>query len=287
MRIGNAEIGDGHPCYIVAEIGINHNGEIDKALQLIRAAKAAGCQAVKFQKRTIEEVYTAEELAKPRESVYGHTNGDLKRGIEFGHLEYGQINLLCKSLGIDWFASPWDGGSVDFLYHYNPPCYKVASASLTDDDLLEYIAYKGKPVILSTGMSTLGQIDHAVEFFDKDKLALLHCTSTYPAWLVELNLRTIPALKRRYGLPVGYSGHELGGAPTVAAVALGACLVERHITLSRDLWGSDQEASLEPQELTQLVSDIRTVETALGDGVKRVYERELPIMAKLRRDAHE
>jgi len=283
MRIGSVEVGDGHPCYIVAEVGINHNGSVEQAIQLIAAAHAAGCNAVKFQKRTVYAVYTKEELDKPRESEFGHTNGDLKRGLEFDVKEYWQIHRYCEAVGMTWFASPWDGMSVDFLAQFDPPCYKVASASLTDDDLLEYIAYKSKPVILSTGMSTLEQIDHAVEFFDRDRLILLHCTSTYPAWDVELNLRTIPALKARYGVPVGYSGHELGVASTVAAVALGACVVERHITLSRKMWGSDQNASLEPDELNELVRDIRFVEAAMGDGVKRVYEREIPIMQKLRR----
>jgi N-acetylneuraminate synthase len=283
MNIGGVEVGDGHPCYIVAEIGINHNGDVNQAIELIKTAKEAGCNAVKFQKRTVEIVYTEEELNKPRESKFGKTNGDLKRGLEFGYYEYGTINMYCKSIGMTWFASPWDQVAVDFMYQYNPPCYKIASASLTDDDLLEYIAYKGKPVILSTGMSTLEQIDHAVDLLDKDKLILLHCMSAYPAYNDELNLMTIPALRQRYGVPVGYSGHELASATTVAAVALGACVVERHITLSRELWGSDQAASLEPAELNELVRDIRFVEAAMGDGVKRVYEREVPVMAKLRR----
>ena len=283
MKIGATQVGDDAPCYIVAEIGINHNGSMEQALKLIAAAKEAGCNAVKFQKRTVDVVYTAEELAKPRESVFGHTNGDLKRGLEFGVDEYTEIDRYCKALGIDWFASCWDEGALDFVYRFDPPCYKIASASLTDDALLTYTYWRCKPIILSTGMSTLAQIDHAVEVLGKDDLILLHCVSTYPAWNTELNLRAIRTLRRRYRVPVGYSGHELGIASTVAAVALGACMVERHITLSRELWGSDQSASLEPHELKELVRDIRFVESAMGDGVKRVVDRELPIMAKLRR----
>ncbi len=293
LKIGNTEVGPGHPCYIIAEIGINHNGSVEQALQLIAAAKEAGCNAVKFQKRTVDVVYSAEELVRPRESPFGHTNGDLKRGLEFGRNEYQTIDAYCKQVGIDWFASCWDAGSVIFMSKFDPPCHKIASASLTDDFMLLEYRYPypnrapattaHKPILLSTGMSTLDQIDHAIDILDKDNLILLHCVSTYPAWNTELNLRCIQTLRERYGVPVGYSGHELGIASTVAAVALGACMVERHITLSRELWGSDQAASLEPDELKELVRDIRFVESALGDGVKRVMEREIPIMAKLRR----
>ena len=273
----------GDPCYIIAEIGINHNGSIDTALDMIAAAKAAGCNAVKFQKRTIELVYTKEELARLRESMFGHTNGALKRGLEFHGREYDRIDEYCRGIGIDWFASCWDQLAVDFIARYDVPYYKIASASLTDDDLLEYTRVKGKPVILSTGMSTLKQIDHAVKMLGKDNLILLHCMSSYPAYNDELNLKVIPALRERYNVPVGYSGHELGVASTIAAVVLGACVVERHLTLSRNLWGSDQAASLEPAEFAELVRDIRFVEAAMGDGVKQVYEREIPIMLKLRR----
>jgi N-acetylneuraminate synthase len=271
------------PCYIIAEIGINHNGNLEQALQLIAAAKEAGCNAIKFQKRTVDDVYAADELAKPRESVFGHTNGDLKRGLEFGLSEYTAIDSYCKSLDMDWFASCWDREAVDFIARFRPPFYKIASANLTDDELLAHTRAQGTPIILSTGMSTLEQIDHAVEVLGTKDLTLLHCMSAYPAYNDELNLLVIPKLYKRYKLPVGYSGHELGTVTTVAAVALGACMVERHITLSRDLWGSDQAASLEPEELKELVRDIRFVEAALGDGVKRVYEREIPIMQKLRK----
>jgi len=276
-------IGDGHPCYIVAEIGINHNGSVEQAIRLIAAAKEAGCNAVKFQKRTVDIVYSAEELARPRESLFGHTNGDLKRGLEFGFTDYLAIDDYCRGVGMTWFASCWDEDAIEFIDQFAPPCYKIASASLTDDNLLYSVNRMGKPIILSTGMSTLEQIDHAVDILGKRDLILLHCCSAYPAYNNELNLRAIPALRERYGVPVGYSGHELSTASTVAAVALGACMVERHITLSRELWGSDQSASLEPSELNELVRDIRWVEDALGDGVKRVMEREIPVMQKLRR----
>jgi N-acetylneuraminate synthase len=276
-------IGEGVPCYIVAEIGINHNGSLKNALDLVTAAKAVGCNAVKFQKRTVEVVYTREELAKARQSPFGATNGDLKRGLEFGFEQYCRIDEHCKAIGIDWFASCWDEQALDFISSFNPPCYKIASASLTDDNLLRHTRVKCKPVILSTGMSTLEQIDHAVDILGKDELILLHCMSAYPAYNDELNLRAINTLQERYGVPVGYSGHELGIATTVAAVVLGACMVERHITLDRALWGSDQAASLNPNEFADLRRDIRWVEAALGDGVKRVYEREVPIMQKLRR----
>jgi len=285
MKIGNTEVGDGHPCYIVAEIGINHNGSVEQAIQLIAVAKEAGCNAVKFQKRTVDIVYSAEELARPRESVFGKTNGDLKRGLEFGKAEYNIIDAYCKKVGIDWFASCWDYEAAAFITLYDPPCFKIASACLTDYILVAWTLAMAHvvPIILSTGMSTLAQIDHAVDILGKDDLILLHCVSTYPAYNNELNLRAIQTLKARYGVPVGYSGHELGLASTVAAVALGACVVERHITLSRALWGSDQAASLEPDELKELVRDIRFVESALGDGMKRVMEREIPVMEKLRR----
>ena len=284
MRIGNTDIGPGHPCYIVAEIGINHNGSLEQAIQLIAVAKEAGCNAVKFQKRTVDIVYTAEELARPRESVYGHTNGDLKRGLEFGLTEYTAVDIYCKRVGIDWFASLWDISALAFIHQgFDTPCFKVASASLTDDKLLYAMRGFGVPIMLSTGMSTIEQIDHAVDILRNDDLILLHCVSTYPAYANELNLRAIQTLRDRYGVSVGYSGHELDIAPTVAAVALGACVVERHITLDRTMWGSDQQASLEPHELKELVRDIRLVESALGDGVKRVMEREISVMQKLRR----
>jgi N-acetylneuraminate synthase len=283
VSIGNKKLGDDQPCYVVAEIGINHNGDLDLAKRLISVAVAAGCDAVKFQKRTVEVVYNKEELAKPRESPFGTTNRELKYGLEFGPQEYEQIDDYCKAVKIPWFASCWDEGSVDIINRFNIPCYKIASASLTDDNLLRHTRSTGKPIILSTGMSTIEEIDHAVEVLGRDDLVLLHATSTYPAAYPELNLRAIATLRNRYCVPVGYSGHETGIPTSVVAVALGACCIERHITMDRAMWGSDHAASLEPNGITRLVRDIRLVEQSMGDGVKRVLEREQPIIRKLRR----
>ena len=283
MKIGNSTVGPGEPCFVIAAIGINHNGDLDIAKKLIDASVEAGCNAVKFQKRTIEVVYTEVDLARPRENPFGDTNGDLKRGLEFGENEYKEIDSYCKEKGILWLASCWDEGAVDFIDAFNPPCYKIASASLTDDKLLKHHRTKGRPMIISTGMSTQEQIDHAVEVLGKDDLIILHATSTYPAKLEELNLSMIPVLAEKYGVPVGYSGHEVGLSTSFAAAVLGACVVERHITLDRAMWGSDQPASIEPQGFTRLVRDIRAWEEAKGNGVKHVYDSELPIIEKLRR----
>jgi N-acetylneuraminate synthase len=283
IKIGNRLVGDGYPCYIIAEIGINHNGDINVAKKLIEVAAAAKCDAVKFQKRTVEVVYPAEELVRPRESPFGSTNGDLKYGLEFGQEDYSEIDRYCKQNNIAWFASCWDEQAVEFIEQFDVPCYKIASASLTDDDLLRHMRSKKRPILMSTGMSTLEQVDHAVELLGKKNLVIMHATSTYPALYEELNLRVIPMLKQRYAVPVGYSGHETGLSTSIASVALGACVVERHITLDRAMWGSDQAASVEPQGFSHLVRDIRLVETAMGDGIKRVIEREVPIMKKLRR----
>jgi N-acetylneuraminate synthase len=285
LKIDKIPVGPGHPCFVIGEIGINHNGDIAIAKKLIDVAKTAGCQAVKFQKRTIEIVYTKEELNKPRESPFGTRNEDLKRGLEFSLDTYREIDRYCREREILWFASCWDEPSVDFIEAFPVPCYKIASASLTDDHLLKYTRSKSgpRPILLSTGMSTVEQIDHAVEILGRENLILIHTTSTYPAHYEELNLKCIPWLAARYGLPVGYSGHETGLPSSVAAVALGACVVERHITLDRAMWGSDQAASLEPGGLTRLVRDIRLIETSLGDGLKRVFEREKPVQQKLRR----
>ena len=283
IKVGRSHVGEGHPCYVIAEIGINHNGDVEIAKKLIDLAASSGCQAVKFQKRTINVVYTAEELARPRESPFGNTNGDLKYGLEFGEEQYRQIDRHCKERNIDWFASCWDEASVDFIDRFDVPCYKIASASLTDDNLLRHTRSKGRPIMLSTGMSTMAQIDHAVEVLGKQDLVILHTCSTYPALYEELNLRVIPELRKRYDVPVGYSGHETGLSTSIATIALGASVLERHITLDRAMWGSDQAASVEPQGFAHMVRDIRLVETALGDGVKRLGEREEPIMKKLRR----
>ena len=283
VRIGADMVGDRYPCYIIAEIGINHNGEVEIAKKLIEMADAAGCNAVKFQKRTIDVVYTPEELAKPRESPFGETNGDLKRGLEFGLDQYREIDRFCKEQDIVWFASCWDEASVDFIDKFNPPCFKIASASLTDDDLLRHHRKKGKPIILSTGMSTLEEVDHAVDVLGTKDLIILQTTSTYPSDYDELDLRVIPEFRKRYEVPVGYSGHETGIPSSVGAVALGACMVERHVTLERAMWGSDHAASLGPSGITRLVRDIRLVEMAMGSATKRVFEREKPIIKKLRR----
>ncbi len=283
LSIADRRIGKGEPCYVVAEIGINHNGDLDLARELIRTAAEAGCEAVKLQKRTVDVVYTPEELAQSRESAFGSTNGDLKRGLELGLDQFQAIDACCREHGLAWFASCWDEASVDFIERFEPPCYKIASASLTDKALLRHHRRRGRPLILSTGMSTLEEIDRAVGILGHEDLILLHCTSTYPARAEELNLRAIHTLEERYGVPVGYSGHEVGLSTTIAAATLGAVMVERHITLDRAMWGSDQAASVEPQGFARLVRDIRTIEQALGDGVKRVYDSEIPVLRKLRR----
>lgn len=283
VRIGDRTVGEGQPCFVVAEIGINHNGDLDTARKLISAALLAGCDAVKFQKRTVDVVYTPQELAQPRPNPFGATNGELKRGLEFGAEQYAAIDEYCKLHNILWFASCWDEASVDFMEQFDPPCYKIASASLTDDNLLRHHRRYGRPIIVSTGMSTIEQIDHAVEVLGTGDLVLMHATSTYPSQLEELNLKAIHTLKERYGVPVGYSGHEVGLPTSVAAAVMGACMVERHITLDRAMWGSDQAASVEPQGFVKLVRDVRAIEKATGDGVKRVYESEVPVMNKLRR----
>jgi len=284
VRIGPTEVGDSQPCFIIGEIGINHNGDVDIAKKLIDVAEASGCTAVKFQKRTPELCVPMAQRSQMRDTPWGYISYmDYRIRTEFGQSEYEEIDKYCRESGIMWFASCWDEPSVDFMQGLNLPCYKIASASLTNDKLLSHTRRTGRPILLSTGMSTLKEIDHAVEVLGTDKLILLHSVSTYPANYSELNLRAIQTLKDRYRVPVGYSGHETGIASTVAAVALGACVVERHITLDRAMWGSDHAASLEPSGLTRLVRDIRLVETSFGDGEKKVIERELPIIARLRR----
>jgi N-acetylneuraminate synthase len=282
-KIGHHEVGPGNPVFIIGEIGINHNGDLDIAKKLIDSAINAGCQAVKFQKRTVEVVYSESELETPRKNPFGPTNGDLKRGLEFGKDEYTEIDQYCKKNGMLWFSSCWDKESVDFIGQFQPPCFKIASASLTDDNLLAHHKQYDCPMILSTGMSTIEQIDRAIQILGKENLIVLQCTSTYPSKLEELNLKAIHSLGKRYGVPIGYSGHEVGLIPTVVAAALGACMVERHITLDRSMWGSDQASSVEIPGLTRLVKDIRAMEKSMGDGEKTVYESEKPIMDKLRR----
>ncbi|WP_114559464.1 N-acetylneuraminate synthase family protein [Desertihabitans aurantiacus] len=283
--IGDRVLGGDHPVYVCAEIGINHNGELDNAIKLIDAAVAAGCDAVKFQKRTPEIATPRDQWDIERDTPWGRmTYIDYRHRVEFGHDEYAQIDAYCKEKGIHWFASPWDTEAVDFLAEFDVPTYKVASASLTDDELLAKMRATGKTVVLSTGMSTPEQIRHAVEVLGSSNIVLLHATSTYPAKAEELNLRMINTLRAEFpNVPIGYSGHETGLQTTLAAVALGACFVERHITLDRAMWGSDQAASVEPGGLERLVRDIRVIEKALGDGVKKIYEGELAAMKKLRR----
>lgn len=283
VKIADRFIGDGYPCFIIAEIGINHNGSVALAKKMIDIALTTGCDAVKFQKRTVDVVYSKEELARERRSVFGTTNGDLKRGLEFSLEQYREIDAYCKEKGILWFASCWDEGAVDFIDQFDVPCYKVASASLTDDNLLKHIRKKGKPILLSTGMSSIKEIKHAVDILGEDDLIIYHCTSTYPTDAGEANLRVIETFKKEFNCPIGYSGHERGVTPSVLAVALGANSVERHITVDRTNWGSDQAASLEMAGLYHMVRDIRQVPLLLGDGNKVVYASELPIIEKLRR----
>lgn len=221
VKIGEKLIGDGEPCFFIAEIGINHNGDLQLAKQLIAAAKNAGADAVKFQKRTVDVVYSQAELDRPRESPFGTTNRDLKDALEFGAEEYAAIDAYCKAIGIMWFASCWDEGAIDFMESFNPPCYKIASASLTDDALMRHHRKTGRPLIISTGMSSLDEMDHAVDVVGKNNLIMLHCTSTYPSKLCELNLNCIPVLKERYNIPIGYSGHEVGLSTSIGAAVLG------------------------------------------------------------------
>lgn len=283
INLGGRLVGQGQPCFIVAEIGLNHNGDIEIAKRLIDAAKGAGGDAVKFQKRTPRLCVPRDQWDTVKDTPFGRMAYiDYKERIEFGQDEYDEINAHCQDVGIQWFASVWDVASVDFMRDYVPPCWKVASASITDLQLLFALRQTNKPVLISTGMSDWAQIDNAVSEIDERNTILLHCRSTYPAALDELNLNMIKTLRERYGVPVGYSGHEAGLATTVAAVVLGACVVERHLTLDRAMIGTDHAASVEPHGFARLVKDIRAVEQALGDGQQREYASELPIMRKLR-----
>jgi N-acetylneuraminate synthase len=284
ISIGNQKIGDGWPTFIVAEIGINHNGSLDNAKLLIDAAVRAGVDAVKLQKRTPELCVPPDQQKHMRETPWGYiTYLEYRYKIEFGLNEYREIDRYCKQKNIPWFASVWDEPSVDFLQQFDPICYKIPSASLTDKQLLLHARETGKPVILSTGMSTFNQIHTAVETLGEQNLLITHATSTYPCDPAELNLKMIRTLSDTFSCPIGYSGHEVGLIPTVVAVSMGACLVERHITLDRAMWGSDQAASVEPGGMERLVKYIRVTEQALGDGIKRVYDSEVPSLRKLRR----
>jgi len=284
IRIGNQWVGDGHPAYIIAEAGINHNGDIELARQLIQAAKHAGVDAVKFQKRTPELCVPPEQRGQMRETPWGYiTYLEYRYKTEFGEAEYTEIERYCKEIGITWFASVWDEPSVDFLEKFNPICYKVPSASLTDSKLLLHLRKTSRPLILSTGMSTMEQIRNAVKLIGEENLVITHATSTYPCDPNELNLAMIPTLRNEFACPIGYSGHEVGLVTSAVAVGLGACMVERHITLDRSMWGSDQSASVEPGGFEKLVKYIRVTEQAVGDGVKKVYDSELSSLKKLRR----
>ncbi len=284
IKMGDQFVGDGHPVYIVAEIGINHNGDLEIAKKLIDVAALAGCDAVKFQKRTPELCVPADQRDRMRETPWGYISYmEYRHRVEFDRNQYEEIDAYCREKGIAWFASCWDEPSVDFIEQFTPVCYKIASASLTDDGLLQHINSMGRAMILSTGMSTMEEIHRAVSLLDQDRLAVAHSTSVYPCETENLNLRMIRTLRKEFDCPVGYSGHEIGLQVTYAAVSLGACLVERHITLDRAMWGSDHAASVEPWGLMRLVRDIRVIEKALGDGIKRVYEAEIPLKERLRR----
>lgn len=269
---------------VIAEIGINHNGDLKIAKQLIDAAAAAGCNAVKFQKRTVEQVYSQEMLDSPRESPWGHTQRAQKEGLEFGKAEYDEIDAYCRKKGIDWFASAWDVDSQKFLRQYDLKYNKVASAMLTRDDLLEEIAGEGRYTFISTGMSTWEEIDHAVEIFRKHRcpFELMHCNSTYPMEETDANLSLISVLRARYGCRAGYSGHETGTLVSTLAAAAGAASIERHITLDKTMYGSDQKASVEPEELRAMVREIRRVEKIMGRGEKILSPAEQAVKAKLR-----
>jgi len=284
IKIGNRLIGENHPTYVIGEIGINHNGNIEIAKNLILAAKKAGVDAVKFQKRTPEICVPLEQQSQMRDTPWGYISYlEYRHKVEFGFDEYQEIAGFAREVGIDWFASAWDIPSLEFMEKFDPPTHKIASALLTDKELLRAHRDTGKPLILSTGMSTMQQIREAVEILGEDRLLLCHTTSSYPCPPEELNLSMIKTLKENFNCPIGYSGHEVGLVPTAIAVAMGACLVERHITLDRSMWGSDQSASVEPQGLSTLVKYIRVTEKALGDGVKHVYDSEKSSLSKLRR----
>lgn len=285
IKIGDKFIGDNERVYIIAEIGINHNGSVKLAKKLIKHAKDAGCDAVKFQKRTPEICVPKDQWDVERETPWGRmTYIEYRHKVELNFDDYYDIDNYCRKKKIDWFASCWDEESVDFIEQFDPPLYKAASASLTDHSLLQKKKATGKPMIMSTGMSTLDEINSAVNAVGTDNLLIAHSTSSYPCKLEELNLKVIRTLKQIYPeVPIGYSGHETGLVPTLAAVSLGASFIERHITLDRAMWGTDQAASVEVVGFKRLVENIRDIEKSLGDGMKRIYESELVPRKKLRR----
>jgi N-acetylneuraminate synthase len=287
IRIGDRLVGDGQRCFVIAELGINHNGSLEIAKRMIDGAVLAGCDAVKFQKRTPEVCVPKDQWHIERDTPWGRmTYIDYRRKIEFGAKEFGAIDRYCRERNILWFASAWDEPAVDFMEQFEPPCYKAASASLTDLDLLKAMKHTGRPLIISTGMSTMQEIEAAVDAIGEDNLCIAHSTSSYPCPVEDINLNMIHTLKRKYPeVPIGYSGHEVGLAPTWAAVAMGATFVERHLTLDRAMWGTDQAASVEVTGFCKLVGNLRDIEKSLGDGVKRIYQGEIGPRAKLRRVA--
>ena len=289
IKFGARKVGDGHPTYVVAELGINHNGDMNIAKKLIDAAAHAGADAVKFQKRTPHIATPPEQQKTMRETPWGYiTYLEYRYKVEFSEEQYCEIDRYCKDKKIDWMVSVWDEPSIDFMEKFVTPAYKIPSASLTDHNLLKYVRKTNRPVIISSGMSTTEQIKRAVGVVGEDNLLIMHSTSSYPCSPQELNLKMIETLRKGFpGIPIGYSGHEVGLVPSVIAVALGACVVERHITLDRAMWGSDQAASVEPIGFERLVKYIRLAEASLGDGVKRVYESEKTAMRKLRRVVNE
>ena len=285
VSFGGRPVGDGQPTYIIAEVGINHNGDMEVAKQIIDAAVHAGADAVKFQKRTPDLSTPLAQQTQMRETPWGYiTYLEYRHRVEFGLEQYREIDSHCRRKGIRWMVSVWDEQAVDFMEQFDTPAYKVPSASLTDLALLQHVRETGKPMIVSTGMSTMRQIQKAVDAVGEENLVLMHCTSTYPCEPQELNLNMVQTLRKEFPrTPIGYSGHEVGLVPSAVAVALGASLVERHLTLDRAMWGSDQAASVEPGGFERLVKYIRVTELSLGDGVKRVYDSEKASMRKLRR----
>jgi N-acetylneuraminate synthase len=285
IKLGNQMVGDGHPAFVIAEIGINHNGDLEIAKKMIDAAVHAGADAVKFQKRTPEVATPPEQQNQMRETPWGYiTYLDYRYKVEFNEEQYCEIDRYCREKGIAWMVSVWDEPSVDFMEKFDTPAYKIPSASLTDTKLIHKARSTGKPLILSTGMSTMEQIHKGVQVAGEQNLAVMHCTSTYPCEPEELNLKMVQTLRSEFpNLPIGYSGHEVGLVPSAVAVAFGACMVERHLTLDRAMWGSDQAASVEPGGFERLVKYIRVTEASLGDGVKKVYASEQSSLKKLRR----
>ena len=285
IKIGNRMVGNGHPAFVIAEVGINHNGDIEIAKKMIDAAVHARADAVKFQKRTPDVATPPEQQNQMRETPWGYISYlDYRYRVEFNEDQYCEIDKYCREKGITWLVSVWDQPSVDFMEKFDTPAYKIPSASLTDTKLIRKARATGRPLILSTGMSTMEQIRKAVEVAGEDNLVLMHCTSTYPCEPEELNLKMVETLRREFPIiPIGYSGHEVGLVPTAVAVALGACMVERHLTLDRAMWGSDQAASVEPWGFETLVKYIRVTERSIGDGVKKVYDSEQSSLKRLRR----